>query len=116
MQADTKRNASRENLVNIMSPMTVVLVASGAKKIRVCVETTAACLTGRIASMWSSRFRVPSAGASVLTNRSRSLGTTGPIRQSFVSPALSRDVFLEEHGHRPDAQDLLLNLARGVRR
>jgi hypothetical protein len=59
MQADTKKNASRENRVNMISPTTVVLVASGAKKIRVCVEMTAACLTGRIASIWSSLFRVP---------------------------------------------------------
>jgi hypothetical protein len=33
MQADTKRKASRENRVSMISPTTVVLVAIGAKKI-----------------------------------------------------------------------------------
>ena len=35
----------------------------GAKARSVCVDTTPACLTGRMASMWSSRLRVPPARA-----------------------------------------------------
>ena len=51
MQAETKRNASRVTWSNCNEAPTATPAATGAKKIRVCVDTTPTCFTGRMASM-----------------------------------------------------------------
>ena len=51
MQAETKRNASRVTWSNCSDAPTVSRAATGAKKSSVWVDTTPACLTGRMASM-----------------------------------------------------------------
>jgi hypothetical protein len=51
MHAETKRNASREKCVKVKRPDARRLVESGEKKSNACVEMTAVCLIGRIASM-----------------------------------------------------------------
>src|ERR1700690_2771358 len=95
MHADTKRKASREKRVSMISPTTAELVASGAKKISAWVEITAACLTGRIASMWSRRLRVPAGGTVTmltLTLSHRKSATSGDYPETTASSqAFARD-------------------------
>jgi hypothetical protein len=62
MQAEMKRKASRVTCRSWSAAPTLIPVPTGAKKIRVWVDTTPNCLTGRMASMWSRRLRVPLTG------------------------------------------------------
>ena len=51
MQAETNKKASRVTCSSISDAPAATVAATGAKASRVCVETTPACLTGRMASM-----------------------------------------------------------------
>src|SRR5664280_1404700 len=114
MHADTKRNASREKRVSMISPTTVALVAIGAKKINACVEMTAACLIGRIASMWSSRLRVPAGGVETVVTRDVAISLfDGPDGHPRDPPSLQ--TLSHDHDDVVTEQFALLNLPGGVR-
>src|ERR1035437_10210990 len=113
MHADTKRNASREKRVSMISPTTVELVASGAKKINACVEMTAACLTGRIASMWSSRLRVPAGGVETVVKRPSTVSSKAPeLRDRSAHSSLQ--TLVHDDGDSVTEQFALLDLPSGV--
>src|SRR5580692_6673986 len=57
MHAEMKKNASRATRSRSSPAPAVTLAQAGAKKMTACVETTPTCLTGRMASTWSSRWR-----------------------------------------------------------
>src|SRR5664280_1316914 len=115
MHADTNRNASREKRVSMISPTTVELVASGAKKINACVEMTAACLTGRIASIWSSRLRVPAGGVeTVVTRRSTVVSKDLEFRDRSAHSSLQ--TLVHDDDDSVTEQFALLDLPSGVDR
>src|SRR5664280_2026012 len=113
MHADTNRNASREKRVSMISPTTVELVASGAKKINACVEMTAACLTGRIAAMWSSRLRVPAGGVETAVTRG-SMVSSKSLEFRDRSAHSSLQTLVHDDGDGVTEQLALLDLPRGV--
>src|ERR1019366_4299308 len=113
MHADTNRNASREKRVSMISPTTVELEASGAKKIKACVEITAACLTGRIASMWSSLLRVPAGGVETVVTRFSTV-SSGYYGHRVWSVHASLQAFARENDDGVTKQIALLDLPSGV--
>src|SRR5487761_2242729 len=110
MQAETKKNASREKRVSIKSPPTAALVANGAKNTNVWVEMTAACFTGPMASICSRRLRVPFTGSAGTASV-----TSAPLDR-VVMACSSRPIPSLQNLHAWRFEGLLLNLAGRVRR
>ena len=57
MHAEMEKKASRDTCSSSSAPLENTSAVTGVKAMTVCVLTTPACLSGRMASMWSSRWR-----------------------------------------------------------
>src|SRR5438270_12890117 len=62
MHAETKKNASRDTCSSRVAAPEATAAPAGAKNSSTWVLTTPACLTGRMASTWSSRGRAAAGG------------------------------------------------------